>query len=134
MDIPAEIRSMIPPPFYISQLGSSLVIWGSVISDNMRIVCGWSLNGGLVSDITHIFMIWMPTEHVPKLLGFTKREEPIFEVSHNQQGASNIQVWNNNLQIFENLMGVDGNGGSVLIGPYKESLILLTNPSGQVLN
>ncbi|PWA67479.1 F-box domain-containing protein [Artemisia annua] len=118
------------PPFYISQLRNSLVMSGSFLAEEYRILCAWVLefDGGIVSSCTVLFTIPFPIEHVVKLIGFTKDEEPIVECKSNQHTTNSLQVYDKTSQQFQNI-GIEANGGSFFIGPYKESLILLNQPN-----
>lgn len=130
LDIPQDITSMIPPPFYISQLRNSLVLSGSFLSEEYKIMCAWELQfaGGIVSSCTVLFTIPFPIENMAKLVGFTKDAEPIVESKTNQMVTKQLQVYERTSQLFQN-MGIEANGGSFFIGPYKESLILLDQPN-----
>ncbi|PWA59464.1 F-box domain-containing protein [Artemisia annua] len=117
-DIPELIRFIVPPPFYISQLRNSLVMSGSFLAEEYRILCTWVLefDGGIVSSCTVLFTIPFLIEHVVKLIGFTKDEEPIVESKSNQHSANSLQVYNKTSQQFQNI-GIEANGGSFFIGP-----------------
>ncbi|GJT83237.1 pol polyprotein [Tanacetum coccineum] len=124
LDIPNELRGELPNPFYISQLGNSLVISGNLILYENRYICAWLLevNGAFVTSWRLLFII--PSPNVAKLIRFTKDDEPIVEVDSGQQMLHSLQVYESASQEFHNV-GIEADGGSFFIGPYKESLIFL---------
>ncbi|PWA74692.1 F-box domain-containing protein [Artemisia annua] len=103
---------------------------GSFHAEEYKILCAWVLefDGRIVSSCTVLFTIPFPIEHVVKFIGFTKDEEPIVESKSNQHSANSLQVYDKTSQQFQNI-GIEANGGSFFIGPYKESLILLNQPN-----
>ncbi|GJW73957.1 F-box domain containing protein [Tanacetum coccineum] len=66
----------------------------------------------------------IPSQNITKLIGFTRDEDPIVEVNSGQDMLQTLQVYDRPSQQFHNV-GIEANGGSFFIGPYKESLILL---------
>ena len=70
-----------------------------------------------------LFNIPFPVDHVLKLLGFTKDKEPIVEANISQQMRRSLHVFVPNVESFQNV-GAEGDSGSFIIGPNKESLIL----------
>ncbi|GKD65552.1 hypothetical protein Tco_1446198 [Tanacetum coccineum] len=82
MDMPEQIRvGEFSPPYYISQLGDSLIISRNFGFGNCRIIYAWALEveGGFVSSYRLLFTIPYPTNRELKLLGFSKDKEPIVE-------------------------------------------------------
>ncbi|GJZ23012.1 F-box domain containing protein [Tanacetum coccineum] len=69
------------PPYYISQLGDSIIISGSFNFGDFRIIYAWELevDDGEVSSYRQLFTIPYPAEHELKLIGFTKDKKPIVE-------------------------------------------------------
>ncbi|GJR03572.1 hypothetical protein Tco_0526556 [Tanacetum coccineum] len=111
---------------YISQLGDCIIISSSFKFVDFSIIYAWELqvDDGEVSWYRKLFTLPYPIEHDLKLIGFTKDKQPIVEASFVQQLHQSLQVFNPTFQNFQNL--VESNHGSIFIGPYKESLILLT--------
>ncbi|GJV88228.1 F-box domain containing protein [Tanacetum coccineum] len=124
LDIPTQVRNSLPIPFYISNLGNSLVISGNLIHDENRYICAWLLEvrAAVVTSWRVLFVI--PSQNIAKLLGFTMEDDPIVEVFSGQEMIHTLQVYDRPSQQFHNV-GIEGDGGSFFIGPYKESLILL---------
>ncbi|GJX65916.1 hypothetical protein Tco_0300259 [Tanacetum coccineum] len=124
VDIPSELREELPNPFYISHLGNSLVISGNLILYENRYNCAWLLevDGASVTSWRLLFII--PSPNVTKLIGFTRDDQPIVEVDTGRHMLHPLQVYDRTYQEFHN-MGIEADGGSFFIGPYKESLILL---------
>ncbi|GJT38170.1 hypothetical protein Tco_0938035 [Tanacetum coccineum] len=124
LDIPTELKNQLPIPFYISKLGNSLVISGNLIYYENRYLCAWSLKVEpmVVTSWSVLFII--PSQNITKLIGFTREEDPIVEVDSGQEMVQTLQVYDRPSQQFHNV-GIEANGGSFFIGPYKESLILL---------
>ncbi|GJZ68015.1 F-box domain containing protein [Tanacetum coccineum] len=128
IDMPEEMLvGQYLPPYYISQLGDCIIISGSFKFVDFSIIYAWELqvDDGEVSWYRQLFTLSYPIEHDLKLIGFTKDKQPIVEASFVQQLHQSLQVFNPTFQIFQNLF-VESNHGSIFIGPYKESLILLT--------
>nr|GEY87328.1 hypothetical protein [Tanacetum cinerariifolium] len=113
------------PPYYISQLGESLIIFGSFDFGDCRVIYAWALevDGGSISSCRLLFIISHPTDNHLKLLGFSKDKEPIVEATIVQQWYRSLQVCHPIIQYFQNI-GAEANRDSFFIGPYKESLIL----------
>ncbi|GJU72703.1 hypothetical protein Tco_1264108 [Tanacetum coccineum] len=124
LDIPTQLRNSLPIPFYISNLGNSLVISGNLIHYENRYICAWLLEvkAAVVTSWRVLFVI--PSQNIAKLLGFTMDDDPIVEVFSGQEMVHTLQVYDRPSQQFPNV-GIEGDGGSFFIGPYKESLILL---------
>ncbi|GJX85203.1 hypothetical protein Tco_0335977 [Tanacetum coccineum] len=122
------------PPYYISQLRNSLIIYGSFNFGDMGIIYAWALqiDGGEVSSYRMLFNIPYQANHQLKLLGFNKDEEPIVEANDMHNIPHWLQVFNPTVESFQNV-GVEGNGGSFFIGPYKESLVLLTERNNELM-
>ncbi|GJW89639.1 F-box domain containing protein [Tanacetum coccineum] len=128
IDMPEEMLvGQYLPPYYISQLGDCIIISGSFKFVDFSIIYAWELqvDDGEVSWYRQLFTLPYPIEHDLKLIGFTKDKQPIVEASFVQQLHQSLQVFNPTFQNFQNLV-VESNHGSIFIGPYKESLILLT--------
>ncbi|PWA51269.1 oligopeptide transporter [Artemisia annua] len=102
VNLPEELSILIPFPFKISQLGNSIVVLASYYVEEIRFLCAWLLE---VDG------------------GFTKDEEPMVEANISQQMRRSLQVFVLNAETFLNV-GVEGDSGSFIIGPNKESLIL----------
>ncbi|GJV87230.1 hypothetical protein Tco_1531168 [Tanacetum coccineum] len=75
------------PPYYISQLGDSIIISGSFNFGNFRIIYAWELevDDGEVSSYRELFTVPDPATHELKLIGFTKDKQPIVEALIFQQ-------------------------------------------------
>ncbi|GKB29616.1 F-box domain containing protein [Tanacetum coccineum] len=128
IDMPEEMLvGQYLPPYYISQLGDCIIISGSFKFIDFSIIYTWELqvDDGEVSWYRQLFTLSYPIEHDLKLIGFIKDKQPIVEASFVQQLHQSLQVFNPTFQIFQNLV-VESNHGSIFIGPYKESLVLLT--------
>nr|GEY97953.1 hypothetical protein [Tanacetum cinerariifolium] len=78
------------PPYYISQLGDSLITSGSFGFGNFRIIHAWALDfkDGIISSCNLLFTIPHPAIHFLKLLGFSNANEPIVEAKIVQQCSS----------------------------------------------
>ncbi|GKE23890.1 transposase, MuDR, MULE transposase domain protein [Tanacetum coccineum] len=126
LDRPTQVRNSLPIPFYISNLGNSLVISGNLIHDENRYICAWLLEVGAAVVTSWRVLFVIPSQNIAKLLGFTMEDDPIVEVFSGQEMIHTLQVYDRPSQQFHNV-GIEGDGGSFFIGPYKESLILL-NP------
>ncbi|GJU24720.1 hypothetical protein Tco_1163341 [Tanacetum coccineum] len=122
------------PPYYISQLGDSIIISGSFDFGNFRFIYAWALEveGGFLSSCSMLFTIPHPGGHYLKLLGFSKDNQPIVEATVVQQWYRSLQVFHPTIEYFQNI-GVEANRDSFFIGPFKESLILLTEPNNQLI-
>ncbi|PWA48164.1 F-box domain-containing protein [Artemisia annua] len=125
VNLPEQLSDLIPFPFTISHLGNSLVVSSSYYLEDIRFLCAWALKivGGFVTSFQMLFNIPFPVDHVLKLLGFTKDEEPIVEANVSQQLRRSLQVFVPNAESFQNV-GVEGDSGSFAVGHIKESLIL----------
>ncbi|GKD49328.1 F-box domain containing protein [Tanacetum coccineum] len=94
-DMPEHVRVReFSPPYYISQLGDSLIISGSFDFGNFHIIYAWALEveGGFVSSCSLLFTIPHPAGHYLKLLGFSKDNQPIVEATIVQQWYRSLQV------------------------------------------
>ncbi|GJT85169.1 phospholipase-like protein [Tanacetum coccineum] len=92
-DMPEQVRvGEFSPPYYISQLGDSLIISGSFDFGDCRIIYAWALEveGGFVSSCSLLFTIPHPAGHYLKLLGFSKDNQPIVEATIVQQCLSTL--------------------------------------------
>ncbi|GJV40651.1 F-box domain containing protein [Tanacetum coccineum] len=100
----------------------------------MRFIYAWALeiNGGEVSSYRMLFSIPYPANLRLKLLVFDKDEEPIAEANDMHNIPHWLQVFNPTIERFQNV-GVEANGGSFFIGPYKESLVLLTERNNELM-
>nr|GEV79836.1 transposase, MuDR, MULE transposase domain protein [Tanacetum cinerariifolium] len=83
------------PSYYISQLGDSLIIFGSFGFGAFRIIYAWALDfeDGIISSCNLLFTIPHPSVHFLKLLGLSNANEPIME-------AEIVQQWYRALQVF----------------------------------
>nr|GEW84515.1 F-box domain-containing protein [Tanacetum cinerariifolium] len=124
VDIPNELRDELPNPFYMSHLGNSLVILGNLILYENRYICAWLLEVDGASVTSWRFLFITPSPNVTKLIRFTQDDDPIVEVDTGRQMLHPLQVYGRTSQEFHNV-GIEADGGSFFIGPYKESLILL---------
>ncbi|GJW95882.1 F-box domain containing protein [Tanacetum coccineum] len=134
-DMPEQVRvGEFSPPYYISQLGDSVIISGSFDFGNFRFIYAWALEveGGFLSSCSLLFTIPHPGGHYLKLLGFSKDNQPIVEATVVQQWYRSLQVFHPTIQYFQNI-GVEANRDSFFIGPFKESLILLTEPNNELI-
>ncbi|GJX72666.1 hypothetical protein Tco_0309837 [Tanacetum coccineum] len=135
IDMPEQLGvGEFSPPYYISQLCNSLIISGSFNFGDIGIIYEWALeiDGGYVSSYRTLFNIPYPTNHQLKLLGFNKDEEPIAEANDMHNIPHWLQVFNLTVESFQNV-GVEANGGSFFIAPYKESLVLLTERNNELI-
>ncbi|GJU23505.1 transposase, MuDR, MULE transposase domain protein [Tanacetum coccineum] len=80
------------------------------------------VDGASVTSWRLLFII--PSPNVTKLIGFTRDDQPIVEVDTGRHMLHPLQVYDRTSQEFHNV-GIEADGGSFFIGPYKESLILL---------
>ncbi|GJU00162.1 hypothetical protein Tco_1110500 [Tanacetum coccineum] len=134
-DMPEQVRvGEFSPPYYISQLGDSVIISGSFDFGNFCFIYAWALEveGGFLSSCSLLFTIPHPGGHYLKLLGFSKDNQPIVEATIVQQWYRSLQVFHPTIQYFQNI-GVEANRDSFFIGPFKESLILLTEPNNELI-
>ncbi|GJR03961.1 hypothetical protein Tco_0526945 [Tanacetum coccineum] len=101
------------PPYYISQLGNSIIITGSFNFGDFHIIYAWELevDDGEVSSYRQLFSIPYTAEHELKLIGFTKDKQPIVEASIFQQLHQSLQVFNPTFGNFQNV-GVEANHGN----------------------
>ncbi|GJZ12963.1 hypothetical protein Tco_0548193 [Tanacetum coccineum] len=86
--MPEQVRvGEFSPPYYISQLGDSIIISGSFDFGNFRFIYAWALEveGGFLSSCSMLFNIPHPGGHYLKLLGFSKDNQPIVEATVVQQ-------------------------------------------------
>ncbi|GJY10504.1 F-box domain containing protein [Tanacetum coccineum] len=102
--------------------------------EDCRIIYAWALEvkGGFVSSCSLLFTIPHPVGYYLKLLGFSKDNQPIVEAMIVQQWYRSLQVFHPTIQYFQNI-GVEANRDSFFIGPFKESLILLTEPNNEII-
>ncbi|GKD96507.1 F-box domain containing protein [Tanacetum coccineum] len=134
-DMPEQIGvGEFSPPCYISQLGDFLIISGSFDFGDCRIIYAWALEveGGFFSSCRLLFTILHPASHYLKLLGFSKDKEPIVEAMIVHQWYRLLHVFHPTIQYFQNI-GVEANRDLFFIGPYKESLILHTERSNEII-
>ncbi|GJT58942.1 hypothetical protein Tco_1002475 [Tanacetum coccineum] len=92
------------------------------------LLCEWVLtvNGASVMSFNMLFSL--PTNHSVKLIGFTNTDAPIVEVDElGYQLEQTLQIYDPVAKEFRGV-GMEADGGSFYIGPYKESLILLNWP------
>ncbi|GJX25369.1 hypothetical protein Tco_0231665 [Tanacetum coccineum] len=125
INIPEQLTDVLPSPFNISHLGDSLVLFGTFCVGDIILLSAWVLmvDGDSVTSYTMLFSI--PTSHSVLLVGFTNNDMPIVEVDElGYQLAHTLQVYDPISQEFY-AMGMEGDGGSFYIGPFKESLLLL---------
>ena len=132
--LPEQLSVSIPFPFKISQFGNNLVLWSSYYLEDIRFLCGWSLEieCGFVTSFQMLFNIPYPVDHVLKLLGFTKDKEPIVEANMSNNIRRSLQVFVPNAESFQNI-GVEGDPCSFAIGHNKESLILFNIPNRELI-
>nr|GEW47599.1 hypothetical protein [Tanacetum cinerariifolium] len=80
------------PPYYISQLGDSLIISEIFGFRNFRIIYAWALDfeDGIISSCTLLFTIPHPAVHFLKLLGFSNANKLIVEAEIVQQLYSSL--------------------------------------------
>ncbi|GJU19891.1 phospholipase-like protein [Tanacetum coccineum] len=126
-EIPQHLRDVLPSPFHISQLRSSVVLLGTFTVGEIVLLCGWDLavDGASVTSFSMLFSI--PTIHSVKLIGFTNNDAPIVKVDElGYQLAHTLQVYDHVVEEFQGVY-MEEDGGSFYIGPYKESLILLNH-------
>lgn len=83
------------------------------------------MDGRSVTSFTSLFII--PSPGLLKLVGFTEDHLPIVEVDSPNRMAHSLQVYEPISEQFQAL-GIEADAGSFYIGPYKESLILVTHP------
>ncbi|GJZ38917.1 transposase, MuDR, MULE transposase domain protein [Tanacetum coccineum] len=105
-DMPEQVRvGEFSPPYYISQLGDSVIISRSFDFGNFRIFYAWALEveGGFVSSCSMLFTIPHPGGHYLKLLGFSKDNQLIVEATIVQQWYRSLQVFHPTIQYFQNI-------------------------------
>ncbi|GJT93542.1 hypothetical protein Tco_1082387 [Tanacetum coccineum] len=105
-DMPEQVGvGEFSPPYYISQLGDSLIISGSFGFGAFRIIYAWTLDfeDGIISSCNLLFTILHPAGHFLKLLGFSNANEPIVEAEIVQQWYSSLQVFNPIIEGFVNV-------------------------------
>ena len=132
VQIPECIRVHLPIPFTILGHRGAVVIHGNILSDVNNVFCvrmleleGASLTGRILLNFTNV------THCCLKLLGFTMFDEPIIEVETPFQAEHTLEVYQHWSQQFHNVC-VEGDAGTFYMGPYKESLILLTEQDGSI--
>ncbi|GJY30145.1 phospholipase-like protein [Tanacetum coccineum] len=109
----------------LSPIGTSE---GTFSVGDIVLLCGWVLtvNGASVMSFNMLFSL--PTNHSVKLIGFTNTDAPIVEVDElGYQLEQTLQIYDLVAKEFRGV-GMEADGGSFYIGPYKESLILLNWP------
>ncbi|GJZ93455.1 hypothetical protein Tco_0665520 [Tanacetum coccineum] len=84
----------------------------------------WYFKRQEVAGPWHILLFIIPSPNVTKLIGFTRDDQPIVDVDTSRHMLHPLQVYERTSQEFHNV-GIEADGGSFFIGPYKESLILL---------
>ncbi|GJS85824.1 F-box domain containing protein [Tanacetum coccineum] len=97
------------PPYYISQLGDSVIISGSFDFRNFCFIYEWALEveGGFLSSCSLLFTIPPLGGHYLKLLGFNKDIQPIVEATIVQaMGNASLQS-SSNQSYFK--LGVEAN-------------------------
>ncbi|GJX67250.1 hypothetical protein Tco_0302977 [Tanacetum coccineum] len=109
-DMPEQVRvGEFSPPYYISQLGDSVIISGSFDFRNFCFIYAWALEveGGFLSSCSLLFTIPHPGGHYLKLLGFNKDIQPIVEATIVQaMGNASLQS-SSNQSYFK--LGVEAN-------------------------
>nr|GEV16230.1 hypothetical protein [Tanacetum cinerariifolium] len=88
-DMPEHVRvGEFSPPYYISQLGDSVMIYGSFDFGNFHFIYAWALEveGGFLSSCILLFTIPHPGGHYLKLLRFNKDNQPIMEATIEDRG------------------------------------------------
>nr|GEW88555.1 hypothetical protein [Tanacetum cinerariifolium] len=91
IDMPEQVGvGEFSPPYYITQLGESLIISGSFDFMDCRVIYAWALEVecGSVSLCRLLFTIPHPVINHLKLLGLSKDKEPIVEATIVQQTTS----------------------------------------------
>nr|GEU55586.1 phospholipase-like protein [Tanacetum cinerariifolium] len=74
------LRDVLPSPFHISQLKSSVVLSGTFSVGHIVLLCGWNLAVDAASVTSFSMLFSIPTTHSVKLIGFTNNDAPIVEV------------------------------------------------------
>ncbi|GJW68093.1 F-box domain containing protein [Tanacetum coccineum] len=113
--------------------GDSLVMFGTFCVGDIILLCAWLLmvDGGSITSYGILFSI--PTSHSVLLVGFTNNDMPIVEVDElGYQLTHTLQVYDPISEEFH-AVGMEGDGGSFYIGPFKESLPLLNRPARSTL-
>ncbi|GKD52352.1 hypothetical protein Tco_1281328, partial [Tanacetum coccineum] len=103
----------------------TLVILGNHIdNDENWYICAWLLEVEAAVITSWRVLFVMHSQNIAKLIGFIMDDDPIVVVDMGHEIVHTLQVYDRPSQQFHTLRIV-GNGGSLFIGPYKESLILL---------
>ncbi|GJS57033.1 hypothetical protein Tco_0651817 [Tanacetum coccineum] len=92
------------PPYYIFQLGDSIIIFGSFSFDDFRILYAWDLqvDDGEVSSYRQLFTIPYPAEHELKLLGFIPSTPLIYFGGSSRNGeCSNCKLLLARIKLLE---------------------------------
>ena len=133
IEIPSLLKVVMPVPFYVSELGNSVVMSGMVMTTDPPLFCAWRLNvdGASVTSFRNLFAI--PTAMVNKLVGFTSDESPIVEANVGHILGHSLFFFDREVGTFVSL-GIEGNAGTFFIAPYKESLILNNLPDRALLS
>ncbi|GJZ41890.1 hypothetical protein Tco_0588776 [Tanacetum coccineum] len=98
-----------------------------------QLICAWLLEVDSRSVTSYRIIARVPTLHSGKLVGFSNAEEPIIELDNlGNQTDYSLLKFNPIHGEFQNL-GIEGNGDSFCIRPYKELLLLLTHTSDHFL-
>nr|GEZ87002.1 hypothetical protein [Tanacetum cinerariifolium] len=69
----------------------------------------------------------VPTLYLGKLVGFSNAKEPIIKLDNSGYQTDYSLLKFNPIHGEFQILGIKGNGDSFCIGPYKESLLLLTH-------
>ncbi|GJS51978.1 hypothetical protein Tco_0625340 [Tanacetum coccineum] len=127
-EMPEQVRvGEFSPPYYISQLGDSLIISGSFNFGDCRIIYAWALKveGGFVLSCSLLFTIPHPAGHYLKLHRFSKDNQPIVEATIVQQWYRSLHVFHLTIQYFQNI-DVEANRDSFFIGMFTVLIIINT--------
>nr|GEW11472.1 phospholipase-like protein [Tanacetum cinerariifolium] len=128
IDIPNIIIRPLGFSLTISSIRNSLLLSGNVFPpDNFNFVVQLlSIKDGSITSFTVMYTI--PSPYFMKLLGFNNQDEPIVEAATCHCRGHLVQVYNLELDSFNNVTQILGNVGSFYVAPYKESIILATYP------
>ncbi|GKB87216.1 retrovirus-related pol polyprotein from transposon TNT 1-94 [Tanacetum coccineum] len=115
VDLPDSLTNKLYEPVSVSKLRESLVVY----VDGAECCGVWVMEHD--SSFKKLFTIGA---QVDKILGFRKNGEAIFEIREADDMFTTLNVYDPCSQQIKNL-GISGEDGSMFMGSYKESLLLL---------
>ncbi|GJS03146.1 probable galacturonosyltransferase 7 isoform X2 [Tanacetum coccineum] len=121
VELPDSLTKELCSHCSVSKLNESLVVYGSIKVQGAGCCGVWVMEHD--SSFRKLFSIRAP---LYTLFGFRKNGEPIFEIPNADGQFTTLNVYNPSSQQIKNL-GILGEEGSVFMGSYKESLLLLAH-------